>query len=135
MENVISSGFQFKGFYIEETHFKIRGNIFEDLQLNIQPEGVHIKSDHKFHLKLIVQINDKENSFECEVICRGEFAFNSDGDIIPEFFYLNAPAIMFPYVRSYISTLTNLSTAGFPVTIPTLRLDFKEQLKDKIKVI
>jgi preprotein translocase subunit SecB len=85
-------------------------------------------------LRLTVSIKDKEDSFTCQIICRGEFTFKPDGDIIPEYFYINAPAIIFPYVRAYISTLTNLSTAGFSVTIPTLRMDFKEQLKDKIKV-
>ena len=38
-----------------------------------------------------------------------------------QYFYTNAPAILFPYIRAYISTLTNLS--GYkPINLPTLNL-------------
>lgn len=134
MENAVSSGFQFRGFFIEETHIVILGNTFENLELNIQPEGIHYKKDNKFHLKLSISVSDKSRAFDCMLRCRGEFTFNKDGDIIPDFFYQNAPAIVFPYIRAYISTLTNLSTAGYPITLPTLKMDFREQLKGNIQV-
>lgn len=42
-------------------------------------------------------------------------------DNLGMFFYTNAPALLFPYIRAYISTLTNLS--GFePINLPTLNM-------------
>ena len=46
-----------------------------------------------------------------------------------QYFYTNAPAILFPYIRAYISTLTNLS--GYkPINLPTLNLtSLREELE------
>ena len=47
---------------------------------------------------------------------------NKEGlENLGKFFYINAPALLFPYIRAYISTLTNLS--GFePINLPTLNM-------------
>ena len=37
------------------------------------------------------------------------------------YFYINAPAILFPYIRAYITTLTSLSGLK-PIILPTLNL-------------
>ena len=53
----------------------------------------------------------------------GLFVFEDviDKDSLQNYFYVNAPAIIFPYVRSHISALTALS--GMPsVNIPVMSL-------------
>jgi len=139
MEKAISSGFQFTGFFIEESHFKILSgsvkNLDLNLEINIGPEGTHYVKDKRFSLTLNVDIKDHDGSFECQITSRGEFNMVGDDEIISDYFYVNAPAIMFPYIRAYISTLTNLSTAGHSITLPTLRIDLKETLKSKIKIV
>ena len=47
---------------------------------------------------------------------------NKEGlDNLNNLFFVNAPALLFPYIRAYISTLTNLS--GFdPINLPTLNM-------------
>ena len=54
----------------------------------------------------------------------GEFVFNNDEiskDMLGGLFCINAPAIMFPYIRAYISTLTALSGID-TVIVPTLNM-------------
>jgi len=50
-------------------------------------------------------------------------------DNLNSFFFMNAPALLFPYLRAFISTLTNLS--GFePINLPTLNMSgLGEELK------
>ena len=54
---------------------------------------------------------------------------------IPEYFYNNSIAIVFPYLRAFITTLT--SVAGIkPLILPTLNLtNLSAQLKVSTKVI
>lgn len=139
MEKGIVSGFQFTGFFIEESHFKVSiGAIIQaDVNLDIELgcEGIHYVKDNKFDLIIRVKINDKEGAFECMITSRGKFEIILSDDNISDYFYVNAPAIMFPYIRAYISTLTNLSTSGHSITLPTLKLDLKDTLKANIKII
>ena len=58
-----------------------------------------------------------------------------DSDKLSRFLYLNAPAIMFPYLRAYISSLTALSGIN-PITLPTLNLSgLKSELESNISVL
>lgn len=58
-----------------------------------------------------------------EIDAVGSYLFDSKEDIdnLNKYFYINAPALLFPYIRAYVSTLTNLS--GFePINLPTLNM-------------
>ena len=60
--------------------------------------------------------------------------FNIDTDVIEDtgyknFIFTNAPAILFPYVRSYITSLTSLSGIK-PVQLPILNIS---NLKDSLE--
>ncbi len=47
---------------------------------------------------------------------------------------MNAPAILFPYIRSYISTLSTLSGLS-PIVLHTLNLtSLKDELLDNIEI-
>lgn len=68
-------------------------------------------------------INDKNDSLKIFLNIEGQFEFDKDlTDPVKEsFFNVNAPAILFPYVRAYISTLTALSGIN-PIILPTINL-------------
>ena len=54
---------------------------------------------------------------------------------IPEYFYPNSLAIVFPYVRAFVSTIT-LQANMQPVVLPTINLmGLTEELKEKTTVI
>lgn len=58
-----------------------------------------------------------------KVVVIGLFEFDRDVDekLKSTFFNSSAPAILFPYVRAYVTTLTGLSGVN-PVILPTLNL-------------
>ena len=61
---------------------------------------------------------------------RNEIAFEQ----IPDFFYANSIAIIFPYIRAFISTLT-LQANFVPIVLPTLNLTpLRQQLKSNTSV-
>jgi preprotein translocase subunit SecB len=63
----------------------------------------------------------------------GLFKFTGDFDEVKNFLYLNAPAILFPYLRAYISTLTTLSGLD-TYTLPTMNLSsLKDELEKSIE--
>ena len=60
--------------------------------------------------------------FELSLIAIGHFKFDNDIEESQkkDFVNANAPAIMFPYVRAFITTLTsNLGSVTMPIILPT----------------
>jgi preprotein translocase subunit SecB len=67
-------------------------------------------------------VDDKEN-LKIHLIAKGYFEFKDELNDVQRanFININAPAILFPYIRAYISTLTALSGIN-PLILPTLNL-------------
>jgi len=118
------SKFQFKGFKIIRS--VIERNDKEQskkISLGFSPEGFINKKDSIFQLHLGIKIEDENKAFNIEINAVGDYYFeNKEGlDNLNNYFFVNAPALLFPYIRAYISTLTNLS--GFdPINLPTLNM-------------
>ncbi len=118
------SKFQFKGFSIIRSLIERNENDpSKKLSLGFDPKGFINKEELTFQLHLGVKVEDENKSFNVEINAVANYTFESrEGlDNLNNFFYINAPALLFPYVRAYISTLTNLS--GFePINLPTLNM-------------
>ena len=95
----------------------------EDIQIdiNITPKIFYPKENPNF-FKIIQEIKlTSENYFDLFIVGVGTFEldFNIDDKLKTNFVNQNAPAIMFPYLRSFISTLTsNLGQITGTLTIP-----------------
>ena len=85
------------------------------------------------NLTLDVEVNDKEKNLMLTLRIVGFFKYEGDSvDEINQFLYMNGPAILFPYVRSYVSNLTALSGVS-PIIMPTLNMQpIGEYLKSKM---
>lgn len=120
----------------EKSKFKFEGYkiIHSELNLSDSPAGseeysIGIKAKGKIHgerfyLTLDATVLSKDENISINVIMVGEFVFNNDEiskDMLGGLFCINAPAIMFPYIRAYISTLTALSGID-TVIVPTLNM-------------
>ena len=94
------------------------------------------KLNSTFKLVLDILITEKNNELNIEVQSEGEFVYkNLTDERLNQFLYLNAPAILFPYIRSYITSLTALSGVS-PVVLPTLNLSsLKDDLKKNVIVV
>src|SRR5690554_5478868 len=78
------------------------------------------KYDLTFNVDVIN--NDTGEAF-FSIECHGLFLFENEITIetIPDFFYMNAIAILFPYVRAYLSLVTSQANIR-PLILPTLNL-------------
>ncbi|MFP4023087.1 MAG: protein-export chaperone SecB [Thiohalospira sp.] len=132
-----STPFSFDYFLIQKSNIE-RLKLEEIGQMNIDIDlhgYVYIKNK-TYQLDMITKVWDEKEVFKSEVHGVGFFEFEDIEDKnIDSFFYLNAPAILFPYIRAYIASLTALS--GFnPITLPTLNLEsLKEKLKENTEYI
>ena len=54
------------------------------------------------------------------VACVAEFVLSEEA--ITNYFYANSIAIVFAYVRAFVSTLSLQANIGAPIVIPTLNL-------------
>jgi preprotein translocase subunit SecB len=113
---------QFLNTIVKESHivFNRPGNY--KIDINFIPSGIVLSSLNQFILHLKTNIRDVENGFHIEILTESTFSYPEEADIEEykkSLFITNAPAIVFPYIRAYISSLTALS--GLPVlTLPTL---------------
>lgn len=118
------SKFQFKGFKIIRSLIERNENeSSKKLSLGFTPKGFINKKESTYQLHLGVNIEDENKSFNIEIDAVANYTFEREIGIdnLSKFFYVNAPALLFPYIRAYISTLTNLS--GFePINLPTLNM-------------
>ena len=75
------------------------------------------------YFKIIQEVTlSSSNFFDLFIISVGTFELKTDVDknLKKVFVNINAPAIMFPYVRAFITTLTtNLGNVTSPLIIPT----------------
>ncbi len=94
------------------------------LNINICPSGIYHQSEGRYVLTFVVEVSCDEDKTEVvNVNCMAVFLFSEQMPLeeIPSFFYPNSLAIMFPYVRAFVSTIT-LQANVPPVIIPTLNL-------------
>jgi len=122
--------FSFKAFRIldAELHFaKVSGN----LNLQFYPEGVFDADKHQYHLHLSFRAINDNSEDEVVVQLESIALFQMEDMVtkveeIPNYFYANSIAIVFPYLRAFVSTLTLQSNAK-PMVLPTMNLSSLEE--------
>lgn len=116
-------------FKLDTYHFvkaSLNFDIPEDvtLEIEITPSGTYKQSKGLYNLTFEVKVFCKETCSEIvNVICEAQFSFQDPVKIekIPDFFYPNSLAILFPYIRAFVSTIT-LQANVYPILLPTVNL-------------
>lgn len=119
-----TSSFRLVEFLVERSLIERKPIKLDDKpSIDINPSGYLIRDKSIYQLALDIKVTTESNRFSAEVRAIGIFHFPNDADEISlgNFFYTNAPAILFPYVRAYLSSLTALSGLSSEI-IPTLNL-------------
>lgn len=119
------ASFQFRGFSINKTIFERKDTkSIKSLSLKFNPSGRFVKDTGEFELYLDIIIKDNNDILNIEVMSAGHFVLIGEHkeEMIKSYLFLNAPAILFPYIRSYIATLSILSGLNSPITLPTLNM-------------
>lgn len=126
------SQLNFINFVVPKFMFE-KKNVESD-NFEILPKAVISRKNNQFHINVDVEITNLNNSLVLKMVCVGIFKYNTDDEnLLLSFMSLNGPAIVFPYIRSFISSMSSLS--GFEtITLPTLNMSgYREQLiKDLI---
>ena len=128
------SKFRFEGYKIIHSQLNLSDSLVssEEYSIGIKAKG-KIQGD-RFYLTLDTTVSSKDENISANVIMVGEFVFNNEiaKEMLGVLFCINAPAIMFPYIRAYISTLTALSVID-TVIVPTLMMaPLKEEILQSI---
>jgi preprotein translocase subunit SecB len=132
-----NSSFQFDSFIIQKSLFELnQNNEVGELSVGFKSEGKLDFDKGKFNLELGIFISDSTETLKIEIDSIGYFNFkNLDRDSLSNFLYVNAPAILFPYLRAYISSLTTLSGIR-PIILPTLNLtSLRDDLESNIEKV
>ncbi len=116
--------FRLKDYRITKSYFEVNpANISpsDNVGIEVKRENLLNESEHLFKLDMSVKVADEKGNINISMKIEGVFEF--DRDLTDEqrnsFFDVNAPAILLPFVRAYISSLTSLS--GFNhIILPTI---------------
>jgi len=111
----------------------------DELSINILPSGIYFENEGVFELTIDFTAKEanSEDAPTVKAVLKAKFTFESpiNYNEIPAFFYLNSIAIVFPYLRAFISSLT-LQANIKPLILPVLNLTgLDKPLRDNTKVI
>ena len=128
--------FYLSDFKVLESSMLMRLIDDSDLHVDFGVRGVFTPSSKVYKLEVLLRIfetpksdrpfNIEESTVAPRITCKCEGEFKFAGDMrsaqdLPEFFYANATAILFPYLRSFVSTVSLQSNWGLNL-LPTLNL-------------
>jgi len=136
MELAKKSSLSFRGFKISKSIIDINHEKYpSNLEISFSLKGKISKSNNSFKLFVITQISDKEKLIKINVDTFADFSIdmeNINEENYKNFIFTNAPAILFPYIRAYITSLTSLSGIK-PIQLPILNLiSLKDSLEKNI---
>ena len=104
------AAFSFQSFRVPKFTFDEGNNDLDNkLTLGFLPSGIYNSKTGEFEvtIKFVSQVENQErNIFELTAVSLFKFNTPIPYSEIPSFFYKNAIAIIFPYIRAFISTLT-----------------------------
>ena len=118
------AAFSIVNYQFDKVNIDLEHQQTDELNLGFETKGVFINDSKKFELIFVVQVkNDNAPNPFISIRCKGLFKFEniSSFEEIPDFFYRNSIAILFPYVRAYLSLVT--TQANIPgIILPTMNL-------------
>ena len=139
MTTAEKASFSFIEFKVLKSHFTFIEFGITDLGLDFNVSGKHFVKTNIFKLYLSVSvqtIQGKQDFIEIET--KATFTIRaelSEMEGLMRYFVINAPALVFPYIRSYISTLTAQSGTK-SILLPTMNLvGLADQLRNNIETV
>ena len=128
---------QFLKFIVKESYISFNEIGEYKIKIDFDASAFVKQSVNKYHLYIETIITEAEGKLNIRVVSESIFDYDSDislEELKNGLFTKNAPAIVFPYIRAYIASLTALS--GVPtLNLPTLNLTkLGEQLLSKTTI-
>lgn len=131
------SKFQFINFVVRESRFAFVERGDYEFYFDFTPSGKVYPALGQFELYLDLKIREKNELVKIDIKTISFFTYEEQEGSLAEnkFFTMNAPAIVYPYIRAYIATLTAQSGIG-TITMPAMILiPLGERLRKKIIIV
>lgn len=98
-------------------------------ELGFSPSGIYEQKEGRYNLSLIFKAKCNNNIEAVNIQVKAIYQFKESLDIneIPSYFYSNSIAIIFPYVRAFVSTITLQANVN-PIMLPTLNISTLEEV-------
>ncbi|MGB5982687.1 MAG: protein-export chaperone SecB [Nonlabens sp.] len=128
-----TSTLTFQNFVVSHFHYEtLKENISEN-KFTLRPRALLSRKEEKINIHIDLTLKDIDNMFFIKLSATGLFDFDfQDETYLNSFISINGPAIIFPYIRSFISSFTALSGLD-TVTLPTLNLSgYKQDILDNM---
>lgn len=128
--------FKFSKFSFDDSHIKPEGKG----QFRLDTSGTFYPSESIYKLEFIFDAFDSDFPDEpfISVNLQADFTFVDEVktlEEIPEYFYTNSIAILYPYLRSFISSLT-VQANEHPIILPAMNLSkLGDPLKEKTQIV
>ncbi len=122
-EQATRSVFRFIRYIVNDSVIKIKeGDVANDFKMSLNLYAEVYDGTNVSKLELAIDVSDANQVIIAHVVMTGYFeSINCDEAQRNAFLCHNAPAILFPYMRAYISCVTAQSGMS-PVIIPTVNL-------------
>ena len=122
----IPAAFAFKSYTFTNVEMNM-GKFAEKLPLDLSfsPSGVYETEKSIYYLRFAFSATQGEDAVAIvKVVCEATFEFKEAIEMtnIPDYFFPNCLAIVFPYVRAFVSSVTLQANLVTPILIPTLNL-------------
>ena len=118
--------FSFENYIFSDIEIHIH-NATDNLTLQLHPQGYLNIEENSYSLQLdfrALSEKPEPNNLLVYVRCIAKFKMSEEVNEInkiPNYFYANSIAIVFPYIRAFVSTLT-LQSNTRPIILPTMNL-------------
>lgn len=119
---VSKSEFTFLGYKINKCVFDIKGNpMVGTLQYDVSLNGNLDDEKQIFTLNMELAMKDGE-VFTLNLESEAKFSYKGiDKEKLVTFLGMNAPAVLYPYIRSYVTMLT-INASVEPLVLPPMNL-------------
>ena len=131
------AAFSLENYFFNKVAINIEsGEKGETLDLDFQPSGIFMQGEKQSIFNLQFVFVAKSQDLEVvKIHCKAVFKFAGSitFEEIPTYFYRNSMAIIFPYIRAFVSTVT-LQANVMPILLPTVNLSSLEsRLRENTK--
>ena len=138
MIEIKDAPFKFENYRISKFSFSNPDNEDQKMNISFNPSGTFLKEEARFIVQFEFTtsgIEDGKQIISAKVLASFKFFDQVEFEEIPKYFYKNSIAIVFPYLRAFITTLTILAGVK-PVILPILNLEsLEKRLLDNIEII
>lgn len=130
--NIKSGSFALQSYRVISFSFKEPANEKHKLGLQLSPSGTYFQKQKRYSLAFDFTAFYTEEGVDIPIITistAAEFTFEQESTIeeLPTYFFSNSIAIVFPFVRAFVATLTTIANVK-PIILPVLNLTSMQDL-------